>query len=186
MLAVVLANKYIAPNCKSSGNKRGIFVQIINLVLACMVLSCIIMNFSWANILKKLKWHKVYTSHCRVRINKMNGFQKGHLLDFFSMYILYVIYIAWWGYKPIFCLVTLFYLPDLHSSDLLRQVLKIALAKNVQMCSMSIYVHAFYYVSFLFSLRVLLKISITAIKTNHHCPIIELLSNVCWKHPSEF
>lgn len=32
----------------------------------------------------------------------------------------------------------------------LRQVLKIALAKNVQMCSMSTYVHAFYYDSFLF------------------------------------
>lgn len=87
------------------------------------------MNFSWANILKKLKWHKVYTSHCRVRINKTNDFQKGHLLDFFSMYILYIIYIAWWGYKPIFCLMTLFYLPNLHSSDLLRQVLKTALPR---------------------------------------------------------
>lgn len=142
MLAVVLTNKYTAPKCKSSDKKRGIFVQFINLLLACMVLSCIIMNFSWANILKKLKWHKVDTSQCRVRINKMNGFQKAHPLDFFSMYMLYVIYIAWWGYKPIFCLVTLFYFPNLHSSDLLRQVLKIALAKNVQMWSWaSVYMH---------------------------------------------
>lgn len=64
MLPVDLTDKYIAKKCVKVQEMKwkSLSKFIINLFSACIVLSCIIMYFSWGNIFKKLKWHKAYNS----------------------------------------------------------------------------------------------------------------------------
>lgn len=185
MLAVVLTDKCTAKNCAKV--QEIIFVQIINLFLTCMVLSCIIMHFSWANLFKKFKWHKAHTpplynqNKQDKRLSERSSF--GFLFNVCAICNLHNTMSVQTNFLPCD--------PALFTKFMQLRHVQTGLENNtcqehVQMCSMCIYVHAFYYVSFLSSLRVLLKINITAIKRNHNCPIIELLSNVHGKHPSEF